>query len=82
MSRSLKEALVEHLTEFLKEMSSLIKTGMEERPESFWSSVVMDPLRPEHIQYRDTSVKNETLDKIVSNIKNSRERVLGVAALY
>lgn len=82
-------ALVEDLKGLLKDISSLIKTGLEEQPETFVlqakgerSFANMGTLRLERRQHRDTSVENDDLDKILSNIRKSRERVLRVAALY
>ena len=82
-------AVVEHLKRLLKDISSLIKTGLEEQPTSSnlqakgeKSLAKMKSLRLGRSQYRDTGVEKEDLEKVLSNIMKARERVLGVAALY
>lgn len=76
-------ALVEDLKGLLKEISSLIKTGLDK--ELGRLAFKIENNGTNELQYRlrrDSIVKNDDLDKILSNIKKSRERVLGVASLY
>ena len=71
-------ALVEDLKGLLKDISSLIKIEPKDQPRAVLAKLqgkgkyALDPL----------SVKNDDLGKILSNINNSRDRVLRVADRY
>ncbi len=79
--------LVDDLKGRLKRISSLIKTGLDEElvlqakgEGSFPDKETLHLERRQH--HRNTSFEDENLDKILSNIRNSRARVIKVAALY
>ena len=67
----------------------MIRTGLEELSSAFVVQAngarvfaITGRQRLERRQHRDTSIENEDLNEILSNIRKSRERVLRVAALY